>query len=176
MTSYFGGLVNSVVTIIDDFGFYDGDNIGGLTPGGVFGEDFAVFFDGVVGGGEDFVFVVETDFKSRAPFGESEAHLIVFLQSSGETVETFGVGFFGIGEFFEALINFDARDDAFTGEVFDDILTVIGGIAGGFIKEDNTIDVIFETVSSEKDITIIMTVVEGVVDFKLGEFFADGTS
>ena len=79
VTGDFGGLIDGVVAIINNFGFYDGDDASGLAFGGVFGEDPAVFVDGVVGGSKDFAIVIEADFKSSTPFGESETHLVVFL-------------------------------------------------------------------------------------------------
>lgn len=80
-------------------------------------------------------------------------------------METFSVGFVRtIFDGDETLINFNARDDAFADEVIDKGLTVVGILAGSFIEEDDTIDVIFEIWGSEKDIAVIATVVVGVGD------------
>ena len=116
----------------------------------------------MVGGGEDFAVFIKADFEGGAPFGEAEAHLVIFLQTGGEAVEAFGVGFFGVFEFFEALVDFDAGDDAFGCEIFDEILAVVGELAGGFVKENDATDVIFEVVGGEKDVTIVATVVVSI--------------
>ena len=75
----FGRLMNVVVAVVDDFGLDNGNEAGGLAFFGVFGEASAVFGDGVVGGGERSAGVVEVNFEGGAPFGEAQAHLIIFL-------------------------------------------------------------------------------------------------
>lgn len=50
VASDFCGLVDSVVTVINDFGLDDGNDIGGLAGFGIFCEDCAVFLNGTVGG------------------------------------------------------------------------------------------------------------------------------
>lgn len=75
----FGGLVDVVAAVVDDFGFDNRNKAGGLAFGGVFGEAGTVFGDGVVGGSERGTGVVEVDFEGGAPFGKAQAHLVVFL-------------------------------------------------------------------------------------------------
>ena len=50
VASDFCGLIDGIITIIDDFGLDDGDDIVGLAGFGIFCEDCAVFLNGVVGG------------------------------------------------------------------------------------------------------------------------------
>ena len=90
--------------------------------------------------------------------------MVVFLKTFGKTVEAFGVGFLGVGEFFEALVNFDARDDAPAGKEIDKILAVVGLLTGSFVKKDNAVDVFFEVWSGKENIAIVAAVVVGISD------------
>ena len=62
------------------------------------------------------------------------------------------------------MVDFDAWYNAFASEVFDDVLTVVGEITGGFVEENDTVDTVFKTFGGEKDVAIIATVVVGVID------------
>ncbi len=88
---------NIVITVVDDFGFNNGNKAGLLTGFGVFGESVAVLMNGFVGGGENVATWINTEFKGGTPFGETETHLVVFGEARVEIVETFGDGFEGIG-------------------------------------------------------------------------------
>ena len=131
---YFSGSLDSVIVIVDKLRLDDGDEAVFLAGFGVFSEDATVFVDGVVGR-----WVIE----SGAPFGEAEAVLVVFAEAGGEAIEAFGVGFFGVWEFFKALIDFDAGDDTLGCEVINEILAVIGELFGGFVEEDDAVDMVF---------------------------------
>ena len=72
-------MVDTIIAVIDNFGFDNWYDIGDLTFTGVFSEDLAVFGDSFVGRGEDIAVTTETDFEGGAPFGKTETHLIVFL-------------------------------------------------------------------------------------------------
>ena len=96
----FGRLVDIIVAIIYDFGLDDRDDIGGLTFGGVFGKNLAVFSDSGIGGGENMPSCIEMDFEGGTPFGETETHLVVFGEAGIEILETFSVGLKGVGEEF----------------------------------------------------------------------------
>ena len=93
----FGRLPDVVVAVVDDFGFDDGDEAGLLAGFGVLGEGLAVLVDGVVGGSENVVILINTKLEGGAPFGETEAHLIVFGETRIEIVETFSDGFRRVG-------------------------------------------------------------------------------
>ena len=90
-------MLDVIVAVVDDFGFDDGDEAGLLAGFGVSREGLAVLVDGVVGGGEDVATMIDAEFEGGAPFGETEAHLIVFGEAGIEIVEAFGDGFKGIG-------------------------------------------------------------------------------
>ena len=146
----------------------------------------AVDIDGGVGGGENVAVFIKTNFEGGAPFGETEAHLIVFAEAVGEAVQAFGPGFIGvglsfwmiiwrgrIGKFFEALVDFDAGNDAFSSEIVYESLAIVGKLTSGFVKKNDAINVVFETFGSEEDIAIITTIVVSVGNPKLVEFFVD---
>lgn len=173
----FGGFVDIVITVVDDFGLDDGDDAGLLAEISVFCEIVAVLSNGFVGRGEDAAILTHTEFEGGAPFGEAEAHLIVFGEAAVETVETFSEGFKRIRvQGFETLVDFDARDDALASEIINEILTVIGNLTGGLIEENDTIDVVGETRGSKEDIAIVATIIVGIGDLKLVEFFANATT
>ena len=115
-------------------------------------------------GSEYFTTLVGADFESRAPFGEAKTHLIIFGETMVEIIETVGVGFEGIVEVDEALVDFDAWDDAFADEVISESLAVVGALAGGFVEEDDATEIVFDTRGGEKDVTIIATVIISVLD------------
>ena len=93
----FGRLPDVIVAVVDDFGFDDGDEAGLLASFSISREDLTVLIYGVVGGGEDVAILIDAEFKGSAPFGETEAHLIVFGKAGIEIVEAFGDGFERIG-------------------------------------------------------------------------------
>ena len=69
-----GASLDGIIAIINKLGLDDRDKAGALAGGGVIGEEGAVLLDGVFGGGGG------GNFKGGAPFGEAEAHLVVFLE------------------------------------------------------------------------------------------------
>ena len=95
VAGYFGGLIDAVVAVVNDFGFDDGNEASGLALASISGEAVAVFGYGVVGGGEEMVICTEADFESGAPFGETEATDIVFFEAIGEAVQAISAGFEG---------------------------------------------------------------------------------
>ena len=93
--------------------------------------------------------------------------MVIFGETGIETGETFGPGFIGvdrgfretqfgkfwrqgIGELFETLVDFDARDNTLCSEEIDKILTVVGELAGGFVEKNDAVNVIFEIIGGEK--------------------------
>ena len=62
------------------------------------------------------------------------------------------------------MIDFDAGDDTFTSKVVDKVLTVVGKLTGGFVEEDDAVDIVRETVGGEEDIAVIAAVVVGIGD------------
>ncbi len=76
-------MVDGVVAVVDEFGLDDGDDAGFLALISIFSEDVTVGGDGGIGGGEEVTLVVEANFKGGAPFGETEAHLVVFVEAIG---------------------------------------------------------------------------------------------
>ena len=74
-----GALVDSIIAIVNDFRFDNGDDAGFLAFFRVVGKVAAVFGNGVAGGGENFAEFAEADFKGGTPFGEAEAHIIIFF-------------------------------------------------------------------------------------------------
>lgn len=167
----FSALMDVVKTVVDDFGLNDGDEAGGLAFFGIFGEASAIFDNSVVSGGERVAVVVEVDFESGAPFGETQTHLVVFGEASVETNEAFGVSFgviwgFRVGSFDggEALVDLDARDETFAGEIVDEILAIVGELASSFVKEDDAVDVFFEIFGGEKEVAVIAAVLVSIRD------------
>ena len=75
-----------------------------------------------------------SDAESGAPFGEAEPHVVIFAEASGEGVEAFRVGFAEVVHGGEALVDFDAGDDAFADEKVWDSGEVVHVVAGGFVK------------------------------------------
>ena len=75
-----------VVAVVDDFWFDNGDNAGFLAFQGVLGENLAVDLNGDIGRSQDVALVVETDFEGGTPFGETETHLVVILESGRQAV------------------------------------------------------------------------------------------
>ena len=90
-------MLDVIVAVVDDFGFDDGDEAGLLAGFGVSREGLAVLVDGVVGGSENIAILIDAEFEGGAPFGETEAHLVILGETRIEIVETFGDGFKGIG-------------------------------------------------------------------------------
>lgn len=86
------------------------------------------------------------------------------------------VSWSGVGEFFEALVDFDAWDNAFCGEKIDEILPVVGELACGFVEEDDAVDIVFEIGGSKEDVAVIATVFVSVWNAELVEFFVDATA
>ena len=74
------------------------------------------------------------------------------------------------------MVDFDARDDALAGEEIDEILAVVGVLAGGFVEEDDAADVVCDAGSGEEDVAVITTVVVGVCDAELVEFLVDAAT
>ena len=62
------------------------------------------------------------------------------------------------------MVDFDARDDAFAGEVFGVILAVVGDLASGFVKKNDAIDVVLEMWCGEEDIAVVAAIIIGVGD------------
>ena len=62
------------------------------------------------------------------------------------------------------MVDFDARDDTMGNEIVRDSLAVVGKVAGGFIKEDDTADVVFDIFGREEEITVVVTILEIVLD------------
>ena len=133
--------------------------------------------------------IIQVDFESGAPFGETEPHLVVFFEAVGEACEAFGPGFVGMGgvlgvviwrsgvrEFLEALVDFDTGNDTPSGEEVDEVLAVVGELAGGFVEEDDAVRVVLEAFGGEEDVAIVAAVVVGVGDLKLVEFFVNTTT
>ena len=143
---------------------------------GVFGEATAVFADGVDGGGEDFAIFGEGDVETGAPFGETEPHLVIFAQAGGERIEAVGVGFGGMIEWDEALVDFDAGDDTVANEVVG--VSLAGGsvVAGGFVEEDDAADVVVEVVEGEENVAVIVAMFEIVGDTEAVKLLFDGAT
>ncbi len=74
------------------------------------------------------------------------------------------------------MIDFDAWNDALRGEEIDEILAVVGLLASGFIEENDTVDVVFEVGGGEEKVAIIATIVVGVGNLELVEFFVDAAA
>ncbi len=69
-----------------------------------------------------------------------------------------------IAEFFETLVDFDAWDDATTCEKIYEVLAVVGCLAGGFVEENDAVDVFFEVICGKENIAVVAAVVESVRD------------
>ena len=169
-----GGFVDIIVAVVDDFGLDDGDDASLLTGKSVFREIVAVLGDCFIGRGEDVIILINTEFEGGAPFSEAEAHLVVFSETVVETVEAFGESFERVGvKGLETLVDLDAGDDTLTGEMVDEILAIIGNLTGGFIKEDDAVNVIGETWGGKEDIAVVATIIISISDLKLVEFLVD---
>ena len=81
-----GRIFNGIVIIVDEFWFDDGNEAGGLTDFGVFGEDAGVFGDGVICRSDDFAVFRQGEIKGSTPFGEANTHLIVFAETFSEAI------------------------------------------------------------------------------------------
>ena len=68
---------------MDEFGFDNGDEVTILTDFGVFCEVATVFLDGRLGRSENVAFFVKGESEGGAPFSETEAEIIVFLETRG---------------------------------------------------------------------------------------------
>ena len=84
--SNLSGLVDAVITVVNNLWFNNWHDIGCLAFAGIFGKNLAVGGNGLVGRGEDVALGIQTDFEGAAPFGKTESHLVVFLQALIETV------------------------------------------------------------------------------------------
>ena len=74
------------------------------------------------------------------------------------------------------MVDFDARNDALAGKIIDEVLAVVGNLTGGFIKENNTINVIGETWRGEEDVAIATAIVVSIGDLKLVEFLMNAAT
>ena len=74
------------------------------------------------------------------------------------------------------MVDFDAGDDTASSDKISESLTVVGVLAGSFIKEDDAVDVVFEVGSGEKDIAVVAASVVSVGDVELFEFFVDAAT
>ena len=71
------------------------------------------------------------------------------------------------------MVDFDARDDAFTSEEVDEILAVVGNLAGSFVKKNDTVDVFIEVFGGEKEVAVVAAVLVSIGDVELLKFFVD---
>ncbi len=143
---------------------------------GKFGEATAVFADGVFGRSENLAVFAEGNVETGAPFGEAEAHLVIFAQAGGEGIKAVGVSFGGVVEGDEALVDLDARDDAVASEVVGVGLAGGSVVAGGFVEEDDAVNVLVEVVESKENVAIGVAMPKIVRDVELFELLLDGAT
>ena len=62
------------------------------------------------------------------------------------------------------MVDFDAGDDALTSDIFDEVLSVVGKLTGGFVEENDTVDMVREAVGGEENVAVIAAIVVGVGD------------
>jgi hypothetical protein len=134
----FGDLLadlDGVGSVAEDFGLNDGDESVILADGGVSGEAPGVLLDGQVGwaaGG--FV-----DLEDSSPLGESAAEVVELLAHVGKRVQSLGGGLSGgEGDILNTLVNLDPWNDASLSKELAEVLSVLGGLFGGFGEEDNS--------------------------------------
>lgn len=81
MTSGKGAILKRIVAVVNKFGFDDGDKMTILADFGIMCEVATVFVDSGLGRGENIAFFIKGESEGGAPFGETEAEIIVLLET-----------------------------------------------------------------------------------------------
>jgi len=169
-----GGLeaeTDVVFTVREDFGFDDGDETVGLADSGISGKTPSVFLDGDVRGA-----AVGGDLEDSSPLSESATNVVEFLGSLGEVVEAEGGGFvLGSWEDSSSLVNLNTGNNTLFFQKVHELLTLLGGLLGGFFVEDDTRDVLFEIGGGEEEFSVSSSVFFVVFELDVVESLSDGT-
>ena len=81
--------------------------------------------------------------------------------------------FWGVFEVDEALVDLNARHNAFAAEEVDKVGTVVSELAGGFVEENYTINVFFEVRRGEENIAVVAAMLLVVRNVHRLEFLVD---
>lgn len=154
----FESAVDIVLTVQEDLGLNDGDETGVLSNGGVAGEAVSAVTDGDGGG-------TGGDGDDGAPLGETSALLVVLGATLGEAVETGAPGLsVGVGEGVESLVDLDTGDDAVIVEAVDHGSATTSVLEEGLLEKDGTRDELAETGGGNEELTVSLTVLDGVFE------------
>ena len=117
------------------------------------------------------------DLEDGSPLGEPAALLVEGLASGGEAVETLsGALLVGASENDETLVELDTGVDVSASEKLDEVGAVSGSLVNGLLVHDDTTDVLFDSWSGEKKLTVCTSVGFVVLDLNLIETLSDSSS
>lgn len=163
--------VDVVVAISEDLGLDDGDESILLTDCCVSGEGVCGLESCGLGGS------ALADLDDCSPLGESCALGVVVSASLGKAVKSGGrVLIVGPWDHHESLVDLDAWDDALALEELGEGGAVGGFLVEGLFEEDDSGDVILESLGGEEQLSVGLSVGLYVLNVDLLESLADGAS
>lgn len=117
------------------------------------------------------------DLEDGSPLGEPAALLVEGLASGGEAVKSLsGALLVGASENDKTLVELDTGVDASASEMLDKVLAVSGSLVNGLLVHDDTADVLLDSWSDEKKLTVGTSVGFSVLDLNLIETLSNSSS
>lgn len=143
--------LSRVGTVREDFRLDNGDETVLLADKSVFGKTSSIGSDGLISGASSGM----GDLQDSSPFGESASEFVELSSHGGELFETLGpVLFLAVVKDSQSFIDLDAGNNALAEEVLSEVDTVLGGLFGSFLMEDDTGDVSFNSGAEEEHFSI----------------------
>ena len=141
-----------------------------LTDGGVSGESLGHEVDG------ELRWLTVSNAKGTSPLSETDTLGVELSASLAEVIETLGVELsVGPGDGSHALVKLDTGDDSLGVEEVNEEGSVVGLVVGGLFVEDDTGNVLLESLSLEEELSVESSVLLDVLDVDHLESLPDGS-
>jgi len=160
--------VNVVVTIKENLGLDNGDETRILGNGGVTGKTVGAVSDSGGGG-------TSGNRDNRAPLSEAGTLLVVLITTLGKTVKASAPGLaVGVGERVETLVDLNTGNKSLLVQAGNHGLSRADVLEESLLEEDGTGDVLAETGGGHQQLTVSLTVLNGVLEANGFETLAAG--
>lgn len=160
--------VNVVVTIKENLGLDNGDKTRVLGNGGITGKAVGAVSDSGGGG-------TSGDRDDRAPLGETGTLLVVLVATLGKTVKASAPRLaVGVGERVETLVDLDTGNKSLLVQAGNHGLSRADVLEESLLEENGTGDVLAETGGGHEQLTVSLTVLNGVLEANGFETLAAG--
>ena len=160
-----------MISVLENLGLDDRHKSVLLADGSVSGEVVGIFSDSDIAGHS------VANLEDSSPLGKSASHLVVLGAPLAKSVESLCGGLLvSSSDDLKPSVDLNSAVDASALKDLSELLTVFAGVSYGFVKHDDSADVLLNSGGGEEEFSVVSSVVVVVLNVDSVEPLSNGSS